>query len=117
VCNGIDDDADGIVDDHTVDTGSVYHGETACVNGAIDVACDAGYVDDNKIPTDGCELEQAQIVECGDGFPTIVAPMPVEVAHVVAWSCANGSLAIGACVQGWSDANGVPRDGCEAKLD
>jgi hypothetical protein len=57
VCNGIDDDNDGVVDDHLTDVPSLANATAACgSNGWRIAACDPGFADADGIVSDGCEF-------------------------------------------------------------
>jgi hypothetical protein len=56
VCNGIDDDLDGVVDNHLTDVPTIAHGTAGCVGGRYQiVACDAGWIDADFVFANGCE--------------------------------------------------------------
>ena len=60
VCNGIDDDLDGQVDDNLTDVPSLPHATPACrpsQGGYVIQACDPGWQDANGIVADGCEQQ------------------------------------------------------------
>jgi len=59
-CNGIDDDLDGIVDDHLVDVPSLPHATAVCAparGGYVIQSCDPGWQDADGIVADGCEQQ------------------------------------------------------------
>ncbi len=56
LCNGEDDDCDGIVDEDASDTCSSQHARERCVVGACEIiACEFGFVDCDGKAADGCE--------------------------------------------------------------
>jgi hypothetical protein len=56
LCNGEDDDCDGIIDEDASDTCSSQHARERCVAGACEVvACDYGFADCDGAADDGCE--------------------------------------------------------------
>ena len=56
LCNGEDDDCDGVIDEDASETCSTQHARERCVLGACElIACDYGYVDCDGDPDDGCE--------------------------------------------------------------
>jgi hypothetical protein len=60
VCNGIDDDLDGQVDDNLTDVPSLPHATAACAparGGYVIQACDPGWQDTDGIVADGCEQQ------------------------------------------------------------
>ena len=127
-CNGIDDDCDGVIDDHLGDTGAACsdgcpngecqgactEGEIQCVGGAlvcrggtlpsfetcngIDDDCD-GTVD-NGFDTDNSTLNCGS---CGH-----VCTLDNAVA-----GCAAGKCTIVVCQPGFSNLDGNPDNGCE----
>jgi hypothetical protein len=54
ICNGIDDDCDGLVDEGAL-CPPVTNGTSECVGGACVVSCSEGYDHCTSDPTDGCE--------------------------------------------------------------
>lgn len=56
ICNGQDDDCDGIIDEDASETCSSQHARERCVFGACELlACDYGYVDCDGDADNGCE--------------------------------------------------------------
>ena len=57
ICNGLDDDGNGIVDDNVGEPvgALVAHGIILCVGGALKSSCDSGWVDTDNNAGDGCE--------------------------------------------------------------
>jgi MYXO-CTERM domain-containing protein len=83
----------------------------ACVSGACVVqSCAAPYANCDAAYANGCEYDttgfQTDPSHCGG------CDRRCEPAHAVA-ACRTGSCAIGTCLAGWSDCNGLPEDGCE----
>ncbi|CAF0953865.1 unnamed protein product [Adineta steineri] len=74
-----------------------------CVMGA----CNTGFTDCNKDPTDGCEINTAaDLNNCGTcGTACSFANAPA--------TCSNGKCTMGTCNIGYTDCNGDPSDGCE----
>lgn len=54
VCDGLDNDADGQIDDGVI-VGSFQNATAACADGVLVVMCDPGFSDANGIQSDGCE--------------------------------------------------------------
>lgn len=120
ICNGRDDDCDGLVDeDFDLDTDGDHCGRCGnacaitgatalCVDGACEVGeCLDGFADCNDFAADGCESQLASdplnCGACGDAC-TLANAEPV---------CAGGACTIGVCRAGYADCNGVASDGCE----
>ena len=56
LCNGEDDDCDGIIDEQGTDTCAALHAHTRCQSGACVLSfCEEGYADCNDHVNDGCE--------------------------------------------------------------
>jgi hypothetical protein len=65
VCNGIDDNCNGQVDDGDI-CPPISHGNYSCSGGNCVLAfCDAGWADCNKDPADGCETDLSGSLNCG----------------------------------------------------
>lgn len=52
-CDGLDNDADGQVDEDTAMSGA--NGTYSCQDGTMILTCDPGFIDGNGDPSDGCE--------------------------------------------------------------
>jgi alpha-tubulin suppressor-like RCC1 family protein len=67
VCNGRDDDCDGVIDDGAAATCTVFGATPACVAGVCAIAsCMAGRADCNDAASDGCETQvTASASHCG----------------------------------------------------
>jgi len=111
ICNGIDDDGDGVIDDNTTDSGPRPNGLASCVNGHLSLTCNSGWADGNGNVADGCEInvlnDSANCGSVGNAIP------PSGSMHAL-WACFNGQAVIMSCLAGWADLNGSPIDGCEA---
>jgi hypothetical protein len=60
VCNGLDDDHDGVVDDHLVDVPLLPHATALCAparGGYVIQSCDPGWQDADGVVADGCEKQ------------------------------------------------------------
>jgi Cys-rich repeat protein len=89
---------------------SIPHATAACAGGMCGLAaCNPGYGDCNKNPSDGCETnlhtDPVNCAVCGAkcSFPN---------ARV---ACSDGCY-IGACLYGFDDCNGKNDDGCETSV-
>ena len=113
ICDGIDNDLDGVVDDNIPLTG-VPNGTAGCVGGQTRiVSCNAGFVDVDGIVANGCEVNlSSDVHNCGAGGNDLTA-----LAHVQAVTCTAGQGAIVSCASGWADFNGALSDGCEYAAD
>jgi hypothetical protein len=80
----------------------------ACNGGTCGITCNAGFLDCDGDPSNGCEVNQnsdlANCGSCGNACPT--------PKHATA-SCTQGVCGLGQCDQGWADCNKDPSDGCE----
>jgi hypothetical protein len=68
ICNGEDDDCDGIIDEQGSASCAAAHAETRCMFGACTItACDEGFADCNARANDGCEhrVSDAHCGQCG----------------------------------------------------
>lgn len=128
VCNGLDDDCDGVVDNgfdlqtdanNCGECGNVcaFDNATArCVDGTCEMdVCNAGFADCDSDPGNGCETELDGSFEtdpsncggCGNNCSATNTSM----------SCVDGDCVIIACDDGFDDCDGDPRNGCETNLD
>ncbi len=112
VCNGIDDDLDGLVDE-----GLFY-----CINGTPapntdgDHSClTVWWVDANGDPADGCEAEWVPPTEVCNGIDD---DLDREIDEGLFYCLLGGLPApntdgANSCLPGWLDSNADPADGCE----
>ena len=84
------------------------NGTAQCQTGSCSIAsCNAGFANCNGQLSDGCEANtNTSTTHCG-GCNQACNP-----AHA-SGQCLGGSCAVGACVPGWVNLNGLPADGCE----
>jgi hypothetical protein len=69
VCNGLDDDCDGIIDEQGSASCAAEHAEARCMFGACAIAaCEDGFADCNARANDGCEhrVSDAHCGPCDD---------------------------------------------------
>lgn len=112
ICNGVDDDLDGVIDDNLTDTpaGPYPNGYMACTgrDGYV-LQCNAPYGNADGQDADGCESNlQTDVHNCGRVGNDITT-----LPGVLAVACVNGQPVIQECAQYYEDLNGDPLDGCE----
>ena len=119
VCNGKDDDCDGIVDngfDLSTDVNNCgacgracpsQNGTPTCSNGFCSLTCSQGYDDCNHSINDGCEANiGSDVNNCG------VCGNRCDFAVGVP-ACDAGNCLLAACQNGYYDIDGNPANGCE----
>ena len=109
VCDGIDNDHNGLVDDNVAPQ-TVPNGLATCQAAHFVIsACSAGFADVNGIEADGCEVNlNTDVRNCGAPGHDLTALPNVGVV-----ACVNGFGHIASCDVNWADANQVLSDGCE----
>ncbi|MGD0167753.1 MAG: hypothetical protein ABSC51_10795 [Gaiellaceae bacterium] len=112
VCDGLDNDHDGVIDEDNPGGGPVPYGSLECIGGALVLTCTAGHADANGDPSDGCEVDlRTDVNNCGG-----IGIAPPPNSHAIGWTCVMGRLKFAYCAPGWEDANGNPLDGCEQAI-
>jgi hypothetical protein len=123
ICDGIDNDCNGIVDDgfnltsdplncgmcnHVCVVGNGTVATYQCVAGICGIlTCVPGRANCNQVYSDGCEINTAaDLANCG-GCGSLCAPPHASAA------CTNGMCGIVTCLAGYSNCNGLLADGCE----
>ena len=83
----------------------------ACVGSACAVgSCNAGYTDCDKLASTGCEVHTAlDVNNCG------ACGHVCSLANANA-ACSGGSCAVGSCLPGYADCDGIASNGCETNL-
>ncbi len=112
ICNGLDDDCDGTIDNEPdADAScSLPDASAICVSGACVVGtCAAGFGDCDGLSATGCETSTTTTTDCGACGQTCA---PVNAATA---SCAGGGCSY-ACNPGTLDCTSSPPnlDGCES---
>ncbi|MFT4705193.1 MAG: hypothetical protein ACI81R_002901, partial [Bradymonadia bacterium] len=124
ICNEIDDDCDGLVDngfDFTSDIencggcGQIcdpVHADGICAAGSCTITrCELGFSDCNAVAFDGCEVASGfDALNCG------ACGVVCDVANGDA-SCFGGACLVDECNEPYFDCDTNPRNGCEANLD
>jgi hypothetical protein len=110
ICNGMDDDLDGIVDENLPQPGTMQAIWQCAPDGTVVMAgCVAGWIDTNGDPADGCETNVNTNENCG--AVGVVVP---QSGHLNAtWACVGGQVVLFGCIGGWGDVNHFDGDGCE----
>ena len=86
------------------------NGNPACVNGVCGLKdCQPGFADCNMMAMDGCEADLTGLKHCGGCGKACVGPQNTDV------SCNGGVCAVNGCLKGFSDCDGNPNNGCEAR--
>jgi collagen triple helix repeat protein len=109
VCNGIDDDGNGVIDD--IDP-NVPNGTASCSGGTEVVVCNAGFANANGVAADGCEVDLlVDPNNCGS-VGTVVPSVP----NALLVGCVDGTFAIQECAPDFADVDHMFADGCEVNL-
>jgi hypothetical protein len=88
------------------------HAVAGCIGGACAVtSCIGAFADCNSRIDDGCEQPLNSSDNCGACGASCMLPNAANA------SCASGSCVVSTCTGSFSDCNGLPADGCEARLD
>ncbi len=78
-----------------------------CTGGSCGFTCNAGFLDCNGLPGDGCEVNvNADPSNCG-ACGSVCAPANATGA------CSAGTCSVAACTGAFKDCNGLVADGCE----
>lgn len=115
VCNGVDDDCNGTVDDPGASAScSVPNATAACTAGNCVVgSCDPGYADCDLLAANGCERDvttfQTDPLHCGGCNQ--VCPDPPNASP----GCFGGSCGV-VCDPGFADCDLSAGNGCEVAL-
>jgi hypothetical protein len=114
VCNGIDDNGDGLID-NGAPVPPTSNGTGGCVNGAFKIlSCNLGWADVDGVFADGCEINLGNDPNnCGTPGNRVPAPGTLNAN----WACIGGNVVIQSCVAGWRDADLEALNGCESQVD
>jgi hypothetical protein len=105
VCDGVDNDCNGLVDDGTGPAQDCYNRFGASY------ACRAGACTCTSLCGGVCTDLTSDAQNCGAcGVSCFGAP------QVVSGACSGGACHVQQCTTGWGDCNGLYSDGCEADL-
>ncbi|MBX3272319.1 MAG: putative metal-binding motif-containing protein [Sandaracinaceae bacterium] len=114
ICDGQDNDCNGVVDDGDIATmcpRGDHVAATGCRDGGCTILeCEPRFADCNMDARDGCETSTTTESSCGS------CGVPCAPANATG-DCAGGSCRIGACMPGYADCNMDARDGCETRLN
>jgi hypothetical protein len=108
VCNGIDDDGDGQID-NGVPIPSIPNGVAACGGpaGYVVASCNPGFADVDHQFANGCEIDLlTDVNNCGTPGNRVAIPNGTG-------ACVNGTAAIASCNVGFADVDGIVANGCE----
>jgi hypothetical protein len=83
------------------------HATATCAMGECGLRCDAGFGDCDGNPTNGCETD-LNVTATACSSCTTVCAIPNATP-----ACVAGRCAIGACVPGFADCDGLVANGCE----
>ncbi|MCG8556598.1 MAG: hypothetical protein MJD61_15100, partial [Proteobacteria bacterium] len=111
VCNGLDDDCDGTIDEGDPSLLCPAPNATSvCSNGNCSLTgCVGPYGDCDGVSANGCEEPLNTPTSCGG------CEVACALEHASA-SCAGGSCEILGCDTHWGNCNAVDSDGCETPL-
>lgn len=106
-CNDLDDDCDRKIDeDEAGDDCDLPNSTPTCVKGAcIVVTCDAGFLDCDSMPDNGCEADLTTPEHCGSC--TNVCAYDGAIA-----ACVDGACEPAGCIEGFADCDSSPSS-CE----
>lgn len=111
ICNGVDDDLDGSIDDNLTDTPPGEPNASMVCDGHAGwvMVCNAPYGDADGQIGNGCEVNlNTDPHNCG-----LVGRDITTLPGVAAVACVNGQPVIQACAQGYEDLDNSPLNGCE----
>lgn len=110
LCNGIDDDCDGQIDEDALTLCPLAHAEAVCRAGVCLIArCQDGYRDCDEVTDNGCEVLQGDPRHCGS------CGHACRFEHARAICRADDCERV-ACDPGFDDCDG-DGESCETRLD
>ncbi len=110
LCNGRDDDCDGMTDEAGAALCSLAFATAACREGACGVAtCSPGYGDCDGVGSNGCESPlSADALNCG-----ACGRICAIAANAMTMGCRAGGCVVATCRAGFADCDGMAANGCE----
>jgi hypothetical protein len=115
VCNGIDDNCNGMIDEGdpaTICPHGTHVAGTVCSSGACNITlCENGWGDCNHMSSDGCETNIDTPTDCGG------CGMACNLPNSTAPTCSMGSCVVGVCNTGFGDCDHNAMNGCEQMLN
>lgn len=111
LCNGRDDDCDGVVDEAAADLrcAGAYADAVCRAGSCVIVQCLADHRDCDQHADNGCEIERDDPRHCG----TCGHECAIDHADSV---CVSGRCRVVSCLDGYADCDG-DRGSCETRLD
>lgn len=110
VCNGLDDDCDGKIDESAADSCMLPNAQAVCREGMCEIVrCTDEHRDCDQLPENGCEVPPDSVEHCGQ------CQRACKVEHGTA-RCVSGRCELESCDPGYADCDGNGRS-CEVELD
>lgn len=111
VCNSVDDDCDGLIDEVASDAScQAPHSKSSCLFGqCILVECESGYRDCDQLQVTGCEVGRDDPEHCGR------CDRACKLEHARS-RCEDGTCQVDRCEEGYADCDDDRRS-CESRID
>jgi formylglycine-generating enzyme required for sulfatase activity len=117
ICNGVDDDCNGIPDDGidaqtdcSAQNPGVSNVAWTCFSGCQQGGCQAGWGDCDTYPVNGCEQSLDTATNCGACGTSCAA------THASSSTCGQGGVCLLSCDAGYGDCDLDGTNGCEVNL-